>query len=422
MMSILVLLWPESAAVAADADAAAERRAQALSYVLSSNGIEVTQQGRATPAQLPRADAIVAVLPARAISWHRITVPKAPAARLRAALGGVLEEHLLEDDSDVHLALAPGARGGAGKAWVAAMRRSDLAGPLAAWAAAGIDVDRVVPEIAPGGEPGAHVHAVDRPGAEAELRITLADAEGVCVLPLDGGLARARLAEFQARAGTARRVTATPAAASAAERWLGQPVTVLSEAERALAAARSGWELRQFDLAPSLRGTRTLARLARRLNGAQWRWARYGLAALVGLQLVGLNLYAWHQQRAIDQHRQAQVDLLKASFPQVRAILDAPAQMERETERLRASAGVPGDADLETLVAVAARAWPPGVAPTTSLRYEAGRLTVAAGGWAPAQLAQFRDRLRESGWQVDASDGQLTISKGVAAAAPKARS
>jgi general secretion pathway protein L len=426
MMSILVLLWPEAATVTADDADGAERPAETVAYVLSSDGVAIAQQGRATLAQLPRADTIVAVLPARALSWHRVAVPKAPAGRLRAALGGVLEEYLLEDDPDTHLALAPGARSGADKAWVAAMRRSALAGPLAAWAAAGIDVDRVVAEVAPGGEPSAHVHAVDRADGEPELWITLADGEGACVLPLDGSLARARLAEMQARAGSARRVTATPAAASAAERWLGQPVTVLSDPERALAAARTGWDLRQFDLAPRLRGTRTLARLAHRLAGAQWRWARYGLVAAVALQLLGLNVYAWHQQRAIDQRKQAMVELLKASFPQVRAILDAPTQMQRETERLRVTAGVPGDTDLETLIAVAARAWPPGLAPTTSLRYEAGRLTVAAGGWQPGQVAQFRDRLRESGWLVDFADGQLVISKADAAAtaalAPKGRS
>ncbi len=415
MTSILVLLWPEPDAAAVDSGA--QRPQPELSYLLSSNGIALTQQGKATLSQLPRADTIVAVVPARAISWHRVSVPKAPPGRLRAALGGVLEEHLLDDDTDIHLALAPGARAGGDKAWVAAMRRSDLAERLAAWAAAGIDVDRVVAETAPGGAPSAHVHAVDRADAEPELWITLADGEGACVLPLDGGLARTRLAELQARAGNAPRVTATAAAAAAAERWLGAPVAVLSEAERALAAARNGWELRQFDLAPRLRGTRGLARLAHRLAGAQWRWARYGLATAVALQLLGLNLYAWHQQRAIDQHKQAMVDLLKASFPQVRAILDPAIQMQREAEQLRVTAGVPGDADFETLIAVAARAWPPGLAPTTSLRYESGRLTVAAGGWQPAQVAQFRDRLREAGWQLDAAGDQLMISKAAAAAA-----
>ena len=38
-----------------------------------------------------------------------MTLPKAPAGRMRAALGGVLEEQLLEDDDALHLALPPHA-------------------------------------------------------------------------------------------------------------------------------------------------------------------------------------------------------------------------------------------------------------------------------------------------------------------------
>jgi general secretion pathway protein L len=135
------------------------------------------------------------------------------------------------------------------------------------------------------------------------------------------------------------------------------------------------------------------------------------LVAAVALQLLGLNLLAWHQQRAIEERRQAMVDLLKASHPQVRAVLDAPTQMRRETERLRAAAGVPGDIDLETMIAAAGRAWPDGLAPTTSLRFETGRLTLAAAGWQPAQVSQFRDRLRNAGLRVDFADGQVVVSR-----------
>lgn len=408
-MTMLVLLWPE----APDGEAPAAP-ADELAWVLSGDGLTVAQQGRSAPAQLPRADSVIAVLPARALSWRRVTVPKAPAGRLRAALGGMLEEQLLDEDTDTHLALAPGARAGA-PAWVAAMRKAALIERLSAWAAAGLHVDRVVAAVAPGGEPVAHVHAIGAEGGSEQLWLNLADAEGACTVPLEGGLARARLADFQARAGSAVRVTATPAAAAAAERWLGAPVTVRPESEQALAAARAGWELRQFDLAPSLRGTRALNRMARQLMAPSWRWARYGLAAAIVLQLVGLNLTAWRQQRAVEQRKEAMVQLLRSSFPQVRAVLDAQIQMRRETERLRAVAGVPGDADLETLIAAAARAWPAGLAPTTSLRYEAGRLTLAAAGWQPIQVAQFRDRLSSTGWRAEFADGQVVISKAEAA-------
>jgi hypothetical protein len=45
------------------------------------------------------------------------------------------------------------------------------------------------------------------------------------------------------------------------------------------------------------------------------------------------------------------------------------------------------------------------------LRFEAGRLTVAAPGWAEPQLTQFRDRLRGAGYGADFSEGRVTVSR-----------
>jgi general secretion pathway protein L len=36
---------------------------------------------------------------------------------------------------------------------------------------------------------------------------------------------------------------------------------------------------------------------------------------------------------------------------------------------------------------------------------------VSAQGWSPAQIDTFRNQLRSEGWQLDASDGKLTISR-----------
>ena len=75
-------------------------------------------------------------------------------------------------------------------------------------------------------------------------------------------------------------------------------------------------------------------------------------------------------------------------IPANAVVSDAPAQMERETERLRAAAGRPGEADLESMLAAAAGAWPDGQGPVSNLRFEPGKLSVAAVGWAEPQVAQ----------------------------------
>jgi general secretion pathway protein L len=200
--------------------------------------------------------------------------------------------------------------------------------------------------------------------------------------------------------------------AAAAERWLGAPVPVSSEAEALLAAARSPWNLRQFSLVSHHRGLRALRDVGKQFMSPGWRTVRWGLVAFLALQVVGLNLWAWQQQRTLAGRQQAMNELLRSAHPQVRAVLDAPAQMQRETELLRAAAGRAGEGDLEPLLALAAQAWPLGQPPVQSLRFEAGKLTLPAVGWAPQQLEQFRDRIAAAGATLDITEGRLVLSRG----------
>jgi general secretion pathway protein L len=241
------------------------------------------------------------------------------------------------------------------------------------------------------------------------MQLTWSDANGVAAIGVQGALARQMLPIWGAQPA---RWSAHPAVAAPAERWLGRGVLVLSDEERLLQAARSLWNLRQFDLAPRHRGALAARDAWRRFRSSAWRPVRYGLVALVALQVLGLNLWAWHQQRQLDAKRAAMVQLLRTTHPQVRAVLDAPVQMQRETDTLRTAAGKSGVADLETLLGVAAAAWPDGQPPLATLKFDNGRLSFAASGWAETQIAQFRAQLAGSGWDLASNNGVLTISRG----------
>jgi general secretion pathway protein L len=244
---------------------------------------------------------------------------------------------------------------------------------------------------------------------QAPLRLTWSDADGVSALRLQGGMPRQLLARWQEASA---RWTATPAAAAEAERWLGTPVQLLSDEERALEAARSLWNLRQFDLAPQHRGMLALRDAWRQFRSPPWRPVRWGLVSLAVVQLLGMNLNAWQLHAGIGQRKQAMDQVLRSAFPQVRAVLDAPLQMERETQALRSAAGRPGEADLESLLSAAALAWPAGRPPLEGLRFEPGRLTLPAAGWNPAEIENFRAQLRPGGWAVEATSGQITLRPG----------
>ena len=411
-MSTLVIQLPARARLQSGAEglpAAVQARSTAeLAYALTPDGLALTKHGRAAVALLPKADTVVLVLADTDVSWHRIKVPKAPAARLRAAIGGVLEEHLLDEPGAMHLALAPGASGGE-SAWIAATDKAWLSAELAAVEKAGVQVDRVVPIAWPEDTPLGHFSAPFGADAGAPMQLTWSDAKGVVAIGLNGALARQMLALWSALPA---RWSAHPAVAAPAERWLGRGVVVLNDEQRLLQAMRSLWDLRQFDLAPRHRGMLALRDAWRRWRSVSWRPVRYGVVALVALHVLGLNLWAWHQQRQVDTKRMAMTQLLRTSHPQVRAVLDAPVQMQRETDRLRTAAGKIGETDLESLLGVAAAAWPEAQPPLATLRFENGRLSFAASGWAETQIAQFRAQLASNGWDLASNNGVLTVSRG----------
>lgn len=404
---VLVPARPRLRATAAGTEPGATRANGDYTFVLSDDGLTARNEGRCPAKRLPRAHTVVAVLDDADVSWHRITVPRVAAGRMRAALGGLLEEALLEDEALMHLALAPQVAAGQ-PAWVAAVHKAWLVGELAALERARVFVDRVVPASWPDEPPIGHFAEVSSDAAPDSMLLTWAHANGVVTLPVKGSLARAMLPEGARKTG---RFSASPAVAEMAEHWLRAPVVVMRRGERALMAARSLWNLRQFDLAPRHRGSRLIGEAWRRLRSPAWRPARLGLAVLAAAHLVGLNLWAWQQNSEMARKREAMTALLRSSFPQVRAVLDAPLQMQRETDALRAGAGRVGDADLEPLLEAAAAAWPKARPPVDTLRYETGRLTLATPGWTAEEASQFDQRLRSEGWRVEAGDGRFVLSR-----------
>ena len=210
---------------------------------------------------------------------------------------------------------------------------------------------------------------------------------------LDGGLARALVPQ---PAPPATRWTAAPMAAAAAERWLGAPVNVMPTEQRLLQAGRSLWNLRQFDLARRTRGARAIGDWLRQAMSPAWRPVRIGLAVLVARadrrpQPLGL---APEERRRVAPRRDpgaGQEDASRAS-PTATSSATPAAVMLRETQTLRTLAGKAGDSDLEPMLQAAAAAWPGERPPVENLRFEAGKLTLAASGWSDAQIEQFRSR------------------------------
>ena len=373
--------------------------------LLPSNGVAPTQ-GRCAAQALPAAQQLVLVPADLQIAFHRTQLPRTAPGRWRAALVGLLEEQLLQDPEDLHLALQPQAVAGQ-EVWVCVTPRAPLVAALAELEAAQRFVDRIAPLHWPDETVRGHV-SLDEQGASM---LRWQHADGVGCLPLRGGFARERLSP-QLQAG---RWTAQAEGAGEAQRVLGVDVQVKSLAEHAQQALNSPWNLRQFELAGRPQGWRSLQQLGHRFMQPEWRAARLGVAALLGLQLVGLNALAWQQRQQLDQRRQAVEQTLTTAFPHVRAVLDAPVQMQRELARLRAAAGRPDDSDLDPMLAALATAWPADRAPLEALNYEPGLLSFGANDWTEPQLEQLRQGLG-AGWTLQPDQGRMTLRRSKAPA------
>ncbi|MFN4119521.1 type II secretion system protein GspL [Acidovorax sp.] len=405
------------------------------SYTLTADGHTALRHATAAAALLPEptrpGGEVVAVVPARLLSWQRVQLPPGlplgpgqQTPRLRSVLEGLLEDRVLDDATQLHFALQPDAQAGA-PLWVAVCDRAWLREHLQALEAAGRRVSRVVPEFAPGPTTsgGPELCALGTP-EEAYVVLTGQGPDlGVAVLPLTPmalTLARAA-APATALAGAADAadestlpVRAEPAVAALAERTLGhqgQRMTLYTSSQRALDAARSDWDLAQFDLASTGR-TRALRKAGSALSSAlyapQWRAARWGAGVLVVAHLVGLNALAWTERKALAAKQAGVRSTLTQTFPQVQVVVDAPVQMERELALLRQAAGSVSARDLEPLLAAAGAALPEGQLPT-ALEYTPGELRLRGVTLSPDDEAAIAVRLQAAGYRARMDDGSLLL-------------
>jgi general secretion pathway protein L len=143
-----------------------------------------------------------------------------------------------------------------------------------------------------------------------------------------------------------------------------------------LAAARVPWDLAQFDMAQS-GGDRVARRMAagwrQFAQAPAWRPTRWALGLLVVANLVGLNAWAWRQDRLVDTRRAQVRGVLTQSFPKVRTVVDAPVQMARELALLRQASGGASNGDMEVLMGALGAALPAGVHPS-GLEFKDGEL------------------------------------------------
>ncbi|MDZ7938232.1 MAG: type II secretion system protein GspL [Rhodoferax sp.] len=343
---------------------------------------------------------VVAVVPAQALSWHRVQLPSGalrPAARLRSVLEGLLEDQLLDEPSQLHFALPPGATTGQ-PLWVAACASAWLRDALQRLEQQGHTVQSIVPEFAPTDQAPQQLWLTTQTDQAWAM---WCDAQGVHQRPLEEHLLSAETLPPNVHRLP---VLAEPALAHwAAPLHLGE-VALQPTAERLAQCIHSPWDLAQGEFSKRSPGLRRLAQGAATLwHAPQWRPARWAAFALVGAQLLGLNLAAWQAHNQLTTQRAALTRTLLDTFPATPVVVDAPLQMERAVAALRATQGGISARDLESqLLALAStRSFQTleGSAPT-SLEYVAGSLRLDGLGLGAEAVQTLQNELRPRGYSA----------------------
>jgi general secretion pathway protein L len=397
-MSSLILLLPDQAVVPATE----------FSYLLTPDGRAVGAHASAPAALLPRpvgaGAEVVAIAPLSALSWHLVDLPKgvtATSPRLRAVLEGLLEDRLLDEPESLHFALQPQARSGA-PAWVAVCGRAWLRSAVQALEAANRPISRIVPEFTPEDPPA--LHAIGEP---ERASLVLTGADGVMAVPLTA----AAFSMLPPLPDDGRRLT-EPAVAALAEQLLQQPLKLQQAPQRWLQAAQSGWDLAQAEFASSNRA-RHLKKLSVLwgdvLRAPQWRPARWATLLLLAANLLGVNAWAWKERSALEGKREAVRRILTTTFPQVRVVVDAPLQMEKEVALLRQAAGATSGRDLEAMLGALTSAAPPGRT-LSSFEYGGGELRAKGLVSTPDEIGPLATTLRSVGYAAQLRADTLVVT------------
>lgn len=417
-MSTLIIMLPLEAAQAQTE----------FDFIVIAEGGGVVQAGRARAEALPlldkSGDDCVALAPLRALSWHRVILPDGVspgAARLPAVLAGLLEDELLDAPERLHFALPPGSGPGLPQ-WVAACDRRWLAMAYQALQAAGRPVSRVLPEWGPPASP-LRLHVA---GPVEDPVLLVSSEAGVSAFALSLGAPDWLLASPHGEGGEHgddgapdpdddMLVTAEAGLTEQASALLKRPVQPLSRNERWIAAAAFRW-----DLAHRL----TLRKHARRVRfewllAPRWRSARWAALLLLGVNLLGLNAWAWIDRQQLRAQQALVTQVLSRSFPQLKTIVDAPAQMAREVRLLAQASASPAAADLDVMLAVLGRTLPPERS-ALQLDYRNAELRLQGLALQPGEARSLTSTLQAQGYRftLEGANALMTPAAPTAQAAP----
>lgn len=307
---------------------------QVTYYFSSPQGLE---SGRSPIALLPRATRLELAFDPDDVYSASIEAPRLSDAKLRLALPNLLEDRLLTDPADQHIAFSP-QRDAQGKLAVAAISRAWLARVLDVFKSTGRSPQAAWSALALLPSPPPDTLALWLAAPRALLKTSSGEGLG-----LDLDEHASALIEFAASRAEASRLEVR----GQGELDTQRPVTRSDLALPDEAETAATPNLLQAGFAPR--------RAWQAFDIKQWRAPLAWLGAAALISVLGLNLYWFkldHEARAL---RADMLNAFRSAFPQEPAVVDPIAQAKRQLVDLRARAGLASPDDYSVLMARAAQ-------------------------------------------------------------------
>jgi general secretion pathway protein L len=271
---------------------------------------------------------VVLLLAGADVTLLSVQAPPLSGARLKAALPGLVEEHILGDPADCVLVAAPQQPDGSRP--IAVTDRNWLEGLVGSLLAQGARSVSAVPgQLCLPLQPGSVSAAIS--GSELILREGLFQGFG---LALDGNPA-ATLQTARAFSGDAPLVLYVPPA------QLGEFQALSLDAGSGITIEADGWPhwiagstSTALDMVAGLGAAGAPQRDWRR-----WRWPLAIAGLVVVVNLIGLNIDWLRLKREAATIQQSMTQTFRSAYPNQTTILDPVAQMRQNIARARASTG-----------------------------------------------------------------------------------
>lgn len=348
---------------------------------------------------------VTLVVPVNALAWHLVNVPVAlkikSDSRLLPALQGLLEDRLLDEADNAHIALAPSATSGA-QALAMVCDRTWLHGWVKAFAAASIRITRIAPEVDPS-MLEAIGQGVISTGHNYTSYASFADDGSLCTFPLpDGGVFVP--AEDQ--------VHATAAAHSDSVAAFGENrVHLLADLRFVELLRQSKWDMAQHDLAiTGLNRIKKQAALATQafVSGKQWRAARFACIAIAAVYGLGNSFMLYQSNQSLTEKQALVHEKTRNAFPNLTVLIDPVLQAKRELATLKRQQGMQEANDFLPLVTAAGAALGTTGSKPSSLEYADKALVIT--GLNDKDAPGFISRLQDKGYAAVQSSNSVRLT------------